>query len=93
VPMLSYPFAWDQPGQAVVCQRMGVALPIVDRPMAPVSDEDVSRAMATFRERWPAMREALGRARATEVAVMEGRDGLFDRMLDMADPSRSRRPV
>jgi UDP:flavonoid glycosyltransferase YjiC (YdhE family) len=82
VPMLSYPFFWDQPALARRAQEMGVALPLGDgRPRAPVTAREVSLAVdaAVGGRREVASRLAL--ARSHEERVIGGRPAVVERLL------------
>jgi UDP:flavonoid glycosyltransferase YjiC (YdhE family) len=83
-PMMSYPFIWDQPGLARTCARLGLAVELVDTPMAEVSDEALDRAFAILRRERPAMLEALRRAREWERAVIADRPAVMARMFGLA---------
>lgn len=84
VPMLSYPFFADQPVLAELCERFGVALPLVDEPRAELYPNRLRAALAEVAERRTEFDEALERARAWEVAVIESRGAVLERMLDLA---------
>jgi UDP:flavonoid glycosyltransferase YjiC (YdhE family) len=84
VPMISYPFVWDQPGLAAACARLGLAVPLVPTAMGAVSVADVDAALAAVERTRAAMDDALARARQWELDVMAGRPALLQRMLDLA---------
>jgi len=83
VPMLSYPFFWDQPGLARRCQGFGLALPLAAAPRAPIGREDVEKALATLLARREPMKRALAEARGWEVSVMGGRSAVLRRIADL----------
>jgi UDP:flavonoid glycosyltransferase YjiC (YdhE family) len=84
VPMLSYPFFWDQPELAERCAQHGIAVPLVDEPRAPLRSGAVAAGLAALAERRAPMTEALERARAWELEVVAGRERVIDRILALA---------
>jgi UDP:flavonoid glycosyltransferase YjiC (YdhE family) len=80
VPMISYPFFWDQPELAARCQRFGITLPIGDSPKADVSASEVGDVWKRFERERHAMRAALEVARGWELAVMAQRPKVIDRV-------------
>ncbi len=89
VPMLSYPFFWDQPALAERCRRLGVAVPIIDTPRAPIEETRLAAALDALRND-PALPGRLQAARQLELDVIAGRDAVLDRILAIAE---GRRPV
>ncbi|HXE80795.1 MAG TPA: nucleotide disphospho-sugar-binding domain-containing protein [Vicinamibacterales bacterium] len=83
VPMISYPFVWDQPGLAAACQRLGLAVPLADTPMAPVAPDDVQRAVTTVRGQSARFAEALARAHEWEREVIASRPAVLRQVLDL----------
>lgn len=83
VPMVSYPFVWDQPGLAGTCQRLGVAVPLVESTMAPVAPADVGAAIHAVLEGRERLSERLVLARDWERAVIAGRPAVVDRIIDL----------
>lgn len=84
VAMLSYPFHGDQPGLADFCRRHGLALPLVDRPRAPLEPEALVAAMAQIEQQRAQFDEALARAGSWEREVIAQRDAVIDRVLAFA---------
>jgi UDP:flavonoid glycosyltransferase YjiC (YdhE family) len=84
VPMLSYPFFADQPELTERCARFGLALPLVDEPRAPLDPERLRAALAEVVERRRQFGDALERARAWELAVVDGRGAVIERLLGLA---------
>lgn len=84
VPMLSYPFFWDQPGLAARCAELGFAEPIVSELRAPIAPGDVERALARLDARAEERRERLAEAAAWERRVVERRPAVIRRMLELA---------
>jgi UDP:flavonoid glycosyltransferase YjiC (YdhE family) len=86
VPMVSYPFFWDQPSLAERCRQSGTAVPLARAPCAPrsrVERADVDRALEELAAR-DFLRDGLERARGWELAVMAGRERVLDRLLALA---------
>jgi MGT family glycosyltransferase len=84
VPMLSYPFVWDQPGLAARCQELGLAVKIVERAMDPLDAARLDAAFEGLDARRAAIRTALADARAWEQDVIGQRPSVFDRLLSLA---------
>src|SRR5207253_6574839 len=74
VPMISYPFFWDQPSLANKCEELGVSVPLTTAPLAPVSEEDVDAALDTLTKRRQDMCARLTAAREWELQVVAERD-------------------
>ncbi len=85
VPMLSYPFIWDQPALARKCQELGFATSLADTPMAKISTEDVVRAMNWIRQNRRPIASAIAEARGWEEAVMATRPAVHRRILDLCE--------
>jgi UDP:flavonoid glycosyltransferase YjiC (YdhE family) len=81
VPMLSYPFFWDQPALAAKCQALGVARPLIAAPRAAFTEKDVHVALDALQDRRDAMRTALEEAKRYELDVIAGRPAVLDRVL------------
>lgn len=86
VPMISYPFVWDQPGMATVCQGLGVATAVVAGVMAPVQPADVGAAIDSVMSNRLRMGEALATAHEWERAVIDGRPGILQRIAGLVLP-------
>jgi len=84
VPMLSYPFFWDQPALAAKCAALGIAAPLATEARAPLREEDVDRALAEIDARPGALRARLQEARGWEERVLAGRAEVTRRILDLA---------
>ena len=84
VPMLSYPFFGDQPRLAARCRDLGLAIPVVDAPRAPVTAEDFRRALGQAAAAAPRLARALARAREWEQEVLEAREGVIDQVVALA---------
>ena len=85
VPMLSYPFHGDQPGVAAFCAEHGLAVSLVDEPLAPLTQEAVVAGVAQIAERRAQFGEALERARGWELEVIAARGSVIDRVLAFAE--------
>lgn len=83
VPMVSYPFFWDQPGLAEKCQAFGFALPLAPALRAPVEVEMVHAALDEVAARRDDLGAALAQAREWELAVMAGREEVVQRVADL----------
>ena len=83
VPMISYPFFWDQPGMAETCRRFGLAVPIVEALQGEFGEDAVRAAFSRLTEDRDSMAAALSRARAWELAVIEGRPSVHRRIMDL----------
>ncbi len=84
VPMLSYPFVWDQPGLAVRCQELGVAVKMVDRPMDPIDAAQLAGAFGALDARRAAIGMSLADALAWERDVIARRPEVIARLLALA---------
>jgi UDP:flavonoid glycosyltransferase YjiC (YdhE family) len=76
VPMISYPFFWDQPALAEKCREFGLAIPLADSPRGRVTEEDVRVTMAMFFKSRDSQRASLADARGWELRVLENRDAV-----------------
>jgi MGT family glycosyltransferase len=81
VPMVSYPFFWDQPGLARKCRELDLAIPLTDTVQGSFTTGDVDRVLETLRRRGESMRSALTRARAWEEAVVAQREDVIRRII------------
>jgi UDP:flavonoid glycosyltransferase YjiC (YdhE family) len=84
VPMLSYPFVWDQPGLAARCQQLGLAVTTVDRPMAPLDAAGLDAAFTALAERQHVIGRALAEAHGWEQEVVARRPAAVGRILSLA---------
>jgi MGT family glycosyltransferase len=83
VPMISYPFLWDQPALAEKCRRFGLAIPLTDSARGPVTDPDVRAALTELAIKRDSLRASLAEARDWELRVMADRDSVLRRMTDL----------
>ena len=84
VPMLSYPFFWDQPLLADKSAELGTAVPLVSAPLDPLTKQDVHDALDRVASEEEPMRAALATARDWEAQVIAERPAVVDRMLALA---------
>lgn len=84
VPMLSYPFFWDQPGLAAKCQAFGIARPLSAMPRGPVTVEAAAEAIASMLADGATLARRLEEARQRELEVMAGRPPVLDRIAAIA---------
>jgi hypothetical protein len=82
--MISYPFFGDQPWLAAVCQRLGLAVPLTTTTMGPVAPGDVHAALAKVEGERAVMDRALAGAREWELAVVDARPAVFERIAALA---------
>jgi zeaxanthin glucosyltransferase len=83
VPMTSYTFFADQPALARRCEELGMAVPLAERPLQPVSPDDVLAALARVEAEGDAMRARLAEAREWEIETIAARGAVIDRMTDL----------
>jgi len=84
VPMLSYPFFWDQPGLAAKCAELGLAVPLSRELRGAITPRDVDVAFAEVDARGDGMRRRLAEARTWEERVVSERGAVTRRILDLA---------
>ena len=83
VPMVSYPFFWDQPALAEACRRLGLAIPLTDELRRPVGEDDVRSALSELSSREDSMRASLADARDWEIEVIAKRDEVLREIIDL----------
>jgi len=83
VPMISYPFFWDQPGLARRCQEYGLAVPLVSAIRGPVHPEHVTAALLEVANRRSSMLASLRIAAEWEREVMVGREAVLQRIASL----------
>jgi MGT family glycosyltransferase len=88
VPMVSYPFFWDQPALARRCQELECAVPLTTEPRGPVTPGDVLAALDEAGRKREVLKRGLARAHQYESAVIAGRSGLIDRLVSLCAPRR-----
>jgi len=87
VPMISHPFFGDQPAMAATCQRLDVAVPLVEAVGHAVEPRGVDAAIDAFVAARPRMDAALAHARDLELDVMARRQEVVDRIIALAGPT------
>jgi len=85
VPMISYPFFWDQPGLAGKCQRLGLAIPLTESLRGDFGKDHVHAVLAKLASEREAMRAALSRAHEWERAVIDSRPAVHKRIIDLIE--------
>jgi UDP:flavonoid glycosyltransferase YjiC (YdhE family) len=83
VPMISYPFFWDQPALAAKCRQFGLAVPLTSAPRSAVTDEDLRRALSELDGAGESLRASLAKARDWELEVIANRDSVLRRITDL----------
>jgi len=85
VPMISYPFFWDQPELAEICQKLGLAIPLTGTLRGAFSRDQVHLAVTRLAGQRESMREALSRAREWEQAVIDNRPAVHRRIAELLE--------
>ena len=83
VPMLSYPFFWDQPSLARKCQDFDLARPLAPTPLGDVDEGDVHAALDQLAADGEGLRQGLARAGRWERDVVSQRDAVLHRILGL----------
>jgi UDP:flavonoid glycosyltransferase YjiC (YdhE family) len=83
VPMISYPFFWDQPALAKKCQQFRLSIPLADTPRGAFSEDDVRTALARLTDERESMQAALSRAHEWEKAVIGNRPAVLQQIADL----------
>lgn len=83
VPMISYPFFWDQPSLARKCQDLGLAIPLTDSLRGPVQESDLGGAFEIYRKDKASLEHKLESARCWEEQVIGQREQVLDRILGL----------
>lgn len=73
VPMISYPFFWDQPALAEKCQKFGLAIPLTGSLRGEFGKDEVRVALTRLAAERGSIRAAFARAHEWEMAVIENR--------------------
>jgi MGT family glycosyltransferase len=84
VPMLSYPFFGDQPALADRCRELGLALPLAERPLGPVTAGALRDRIDRVLEPGGGFAERLAAARAWELETIARRGEVLDRIVSLA---------
>ena len=83
VPMISYPFFWDQPALAERCQKFGLAIPLTHSLRAEFGKDQVHAALRRLADERESILAALARAREWEIAVIARRATVLKRIEDL----------
>jgi UDP:flavonoid glycosyltransferase YjiC (YdhE family) len=83
VPMISYPFFWDQPALAKKCHQFGLSIPLADSQRGAFSEDDIRSALARLAYERESMRAALSRAHEWERAVIDNRSVVLQQIADL----------
>ena len=84
VPMVSYPFANDQPALAERRRELGLAVPLAGAPRGTVTSEGVGSALAELSATAEPVRARLAEARGWERQVIAGRASVLERITALA---------
>jgi UDP:flavonoid glycosyltransferase YjiC (YdhE family) len=84
VPMLSYPFFWDQPGLAERCRQFGIAVPLSEMPRGPVAAERILALVAEVAKNREAFDARLAQVAAWERDVIARRSAVLRRIEALA---------
>lgn len=82
-PMISYPLFADQPSMAKRCQEFGLAVPLTEKRLAPVTANDVKSAIERVIANRATMAVRLAEARGWEIDAIEARPAVIDRIVDL----------
>jgi MGT family glycosyltransferase len=80
VPMISYPFLFDQPALAEKCYGFGFATPLRDSMAEGVTEKAVHAALARVAVDGESMRTRMAEAREWEREAIAGRDAAIERI-------------
>jgi UDP:flavonoid glycosyltransferase YjiC (YdhE family) len=83
VPMISYPFFWDQAALAEKCRTFGLAIPLADSPPAPPEDGDVRAAVTELQRTRESLSASMDEARGWELETIARRDTVLRRIIDL----------
>ena len=81
VPMISYPFFWDQPALAEKCQSLDLAMPLMDSAGVSLQPEDLQRAIGELASNGNSLQHGLERAREWELELIADRGSVLDRIV------------
>jgi UDP:flavonoid glycosyltransferase YjiC (YdhE family) len=83
VPMLSYPFFWDQPALAEKCRQLGMAIPLAQSPREQVTAELIRGALHRVEETRDLLHASLDCGRDWELDVIANRPWVLQRIADL----------
>ena len=84
VPMVSYPFVWDQPALAERCGQLGLAVPLAGAPLGAVTVADVDGAFQRVADARGPMAAAAAAAHRWEREVMADRPAVLEQLVRLA---------
>jgi MGT family glycosyltransferase len=84
VPMVAYPFFFDQPALAARCIELGLSVPLADSPRGRVTPDAVLAALDRVAATRASMDAALDAARGWEEETIRGRPAVIRRVLALA---------
>ena len=84
VPMVAYPFFFDQPALAARCIELGLSVPLADSPRGRVTPDAVLAALDRVAATRASMDAALDAARGWEEETIRGRPTVIRRVLALA---------
>ncbi len=85
VPMLAYPFFADQPALTRRAAELGLTLPLVETPRAPLTADAFRVAFTRMSEQRARFASRLAEAQSWELATIAGRPAILDRIEALAD--------
>jgi MGT family glycosyltransferase len=80
VPMISYPLFSDQPALASRCQELGLAVPLVSAPRAPIEPAGLHSAFRRLTEGRNAFAARLAEAHSWELRTIASRGAVLDQI-------------
>ena len=83
VPMISYPWFWDQPALAEKCRSLGLAVPLTGSAREPVRAGDLPAALAEISRNRDAYAASLAEASRWERETIAGRDAVLSQIIDL----------
>jgi MGT family glycosyltransferase len=87
VPMISYPFAADQPALAQRCQELGLAIRLADAPLDCVRPQHVIAALNKICQDQRGFESRLAEARKWELDVIAARKQVLQKVIDLTKVS------
>jgi MGT family glycosyltransferase len=85
VPMISYPFFWDQPMLAAKCRKLGLAIPLADSLRGQFGKDDVRAVLTKLADQRESMQISLSRACEWEKAVIANRPAVLQRIVNLIE--------
>lgn len=89
VPMISYPFFGDQPALARRCQDLGLAVPLVSAPQAPLQRDALLFAIKRLGAEREGFAARLAKARSWELRTLADRGAVIDRVAALIETRRA----